>query len=440
QAYAAGLEPCIEMNPILLKPTGDTGSQVIVNGKPIGNMSAVDYFKYKKTLIPDIQKAFDKLALEYDPLIVEGAGSPAEINLKTDDIVNMGLAKMIDAPVLLVGDIDKGGVFAQLFGTVMLLPEDERSLIKGFIINKFRGDPSLLDSGISRIEELTGIPVLGVVPYIHDLGLEDEDSLTARFDRRPDASAKLIIGVIKLPRISNFSDLDPFEQNPDVSVVYSTDPKVLEKADMIVIPGSKNTIADLRFLHEKGLAGLLQKEQGLIPVFGICGGYQMLGRTVSDPQGLEGGGSVDGLGLLPIETVLQKEKIQRQVSGKIDTPVPGIFSELSGKTCKGYEIHMGRTVSPDDPESPPKPPRMITGSAANVYGTYVHGFFDSPGITGTVLNALAKKKGVRIDTSSQTDQRSFRNSRYDLLSDTIRKAVCIDRLYDVLCDSSTLQD
>ena len=231
QAFAAGLTPTVEMNPILLKPTGDTGSQVIVNGLPVGNMTAREYFEYKRSLMPDIGKAFSSLAEKYDPIIIEGAGSPAEINLKDHDIVNMGLAEIVDAQVFLVGDVDRGGVFAQLVGTLMLLSYKERSRVRGLIINKFRGDRSLLDPGIAALEKKCGIPVIGVIPYLPDLMLEDEDSLTERFDPRRKSDASITIAVVRLPRISNFSDLDPFEQNPSVSVVYTADPDRLAKAD-----------------------------------------------------------------------------------------------------------------------------------------------------------------------------------------------------------------
>ncbi|MBO5552425.1 MAG: cobyric acid synthase [Lachnospiraceae bacterium] len=423
QSYAAGLEPASEMNPILLKPTGDTGSQVIVNGRPVGNMSAREYFAYKKSLIPAIRSAYDKLSSKYAPVIIEGAGSPAEINLRENDIVNMRLAEMLDVPVLLVGDIDRGGVFAQLYGTVMLLSEKERRRLRGLIINKFRGDPSLLDSGIAEIEEKTGIPVAGVIPYIPDLRLEDEDSLTERFNRKPKRDALIKIAVIRLPRISNFSDLDPFEQNSNVSVTYTADPDLLEASDLIVIPGSKNTIADMAFLKERGLDTALIRLCGSIPVFGICGGYQMLGETISDPLNLEGGGSINGLGLLPVSTVLQKDKHQKQTEGVIPSGVRGIFSSLSGRRFTGYEIHMGET---DASGMQAEPPLISTDN--DIYGTYIHGIFDRADIANTVLKALAGKKGLSIDLTRQLDQRQLREREYDRLADTLRKYLNPDKL------------
>ncbi|MBQ9606812.1 MAG: cobyric acid synthase [Lachnospiraceae bacterium] len=419
QAYAAGLEPEIEMNPVLLKPTDDTGSQVIVNGRPLKNMSAREYFAYKKTLIPVIRSAYEKLSAKYSPVIIEGAGSPAEINLKENDIVNMGLAEMLDAPVLLAGDIDRGGVFAQLYGTVMLLPEKERARIRGFIINKFRGDPSLLDSGVRTIEEKTGIPVLGVIPYIPGLKLEDEDSLTERFDRDWSKNALIRIAVIHLPRISNFSDFDPFEQDPDVSLIYTSDPEKLKEADLIIIPGSKNTIADMEFLIDKGLAAALKRLCGMIPVIGICGGFQMLGENVKDPSGMEGGGEVGGLGLLPVNTILQKEKKQTRTEGMINKNIRGIFSGLEGLPFSGYEIHMGSSYFSDHMEEALSD--IIISTGADVYGTYIHGIFDNAEISGAILDALAKKKGVTLDLTRQTDQHIIRDKEYDRVADILRE-------------------
>ena len=314
QAEAAGIDPMVCMNPILLKPTNHTGSQVIVNGEVIGNMSARDYFAYKKQLIPDIRKAFRKLEEYADIIVIEGAGSPAEINLKENDIVNMGLAQMLDAPVLLVGDIDRGGVFAQLLGTLMLLTEEERKRVKGLIINKFRGDKSILDPGITMLEEKGGVPVTGVVPYM-ELALEDEDSLTGRFDRKKEGL--IDIAVIHYPRISNFTDFNVFEQFPEVTVRYVTSISELHHPDLIFLPGSKNTMGDLKWMRQNGLEAAVKRLAGEIPVFGICGGYQMLGETIADPDGVEEGGSIRGMELLSVTTVLQKEKRRCQTEGSV---------------------------------------------------------------------------------------------------------------------------
>ena len=427
QACAAGLEPTVDMNPILLKPTDDTGSQVIVNGHPIGNMSAREYFAYKKSLIPEIKKAYESLASKHSPIIIEGAGSPAEINLKENDIVNMGLAEMLDAPVLLVGDIDRGGVFAQLYGTVMLLTERERARIKGFIINKFRGDPTLLDPGIKEIEEKTGIPVVGVVPYIPDLKLEDEDSLTERFNRFPNPDAIIKIAVIRLPRISNFSDFDPFDQNNDVSVYYTTDPNALEEADLIMIPGSKNTIADMHFLKDKGIADALQKLTGKIPIFGICGGLQMLGGSIEDPENTESGGSIQGLGLLPIKTTLHPEKHQTRTKGRLYKDIKGILASLSDLEYEGYEIHVGVSSMQDSSRLP-----NLISTEKDIYGTYIHGLFDTAEITMTVLNSLAAKKAVFLDTTSQINQRPYRALQYDHLAKTLRSHLNMNVIHSLI--------
>ncbi|MGN0150733.1 MAG: cobyric acid synthase, partial [Clostridia bacterium] len=282
QAEAAGIKPSVLMNPILLKPTSDRGSQVIVNGEVRSDMSAADYYKYKKKLIPDIMKAYNALAAEYDIIVIEGAGSPAEINLKQNDIVNMGMAKMADAPVLLVGDIDRGGVFAQLYGTVELLEPSEKERIKGLIINKFRGDKEILKPGLSMLEELTKIPVAGVVPHMQ-LDIDDEDSLSERFNNKRIGAVD--IAVIHFPRISNFTDFSVFERFNNVSVRYVKSVAELKNPDMIIFPGTKNTIEDLKWLRESGLeAAVLKAADSGKVIFGICGGYQMLGEEISDPH------------------------------------------------------------------------------------------------------------------------------------------------------------
>ncbi len=437
QAYAAGIEPQIEMNPVLLKPTDDTGSQIIVNGRPVGNMSALEYYGYKKNLLPTIGRAYDDLSSKYSPIIIEGAGSPAELNLRDNDIVNMGLAEILDAPVLLVGDIDRGGVFAQLLGTMMLLSFRERARVRGMIINKFRGDLTLLSPGIVEIEKKTGVPVIGVVPYIPDLGLEDEDSLTERFDRKPKKDARITIAVIRLPRISNFSDFDPFEQNPDVSVVYTTDREVLRKADMIIIPGTKNTIADMGFLEDSGIAALLREARGSIPIMGICGGLQILGETIEDPEGFEGGGQVNGLGLLPIRTMYFEEKRQARTEGYINEDIDGIFHNLSGIHCTGYEIHMGRTVDstriplPHDPESLDSSCHVFS-SSDDVYGTYLHGIFDESSVTNTILTALAEKRGISVDTTAQKDEKDYRSDGYDTVARVLRENIDMELIRTIM--------
>ena len=342
QAEACGIEPSVNMNPILLKPTNDVGSQVIVNGEVLGNMSARDYYKKKTELIPHIMEAYNNLAKEYDIIVMEGAGSPAEINLKENDIVNMGMAKLVNSPVLLVGDIDRGGVFASIAGTLMLLEEDERKMIKGTIINKFRGDVNILKPGLDMIEEITKTPVVGVVPYM-ELDIDDEDSLSERFNNK--GTVDLIdIAVIRLPRISNFTDFNTFEYIPGVSLRYVKSVRELKDPDMIILPGTKNTMEDLKWLRESGLETQILKQaaKGKV-IFGICGGYQMLGMELSDPFNVESGGTMAGMGLLPTKTVFEKEKVRTRVSGNFNE-VSGILAELSYVEFEGYEIHMGQTT------------------------------------------------------------------------------------------------
>lgn len=425
QAEAAGIKPDVAMNPILLKPTNDVGSQVIVNGEVLGNMNARDYFKYKKQLIPDIQKAFKKLEEMADIIVIEGAGSPAEINLKDDDIVNMGMAKMVGAPVLLVGDIDRGGIFAQLLGTLMLLEEDELELVQGLVINKFRGDKTILDPGIEILEERGQKPVVGVVPYTY-LQIEDEDSLTERFDS---AKQGLIdIAVIRYPRISNFTDLNSFEQIDSVSVRYVTSVNELKNPDMIVLPGSKNTMGDLKWLRESGLETAVKKMAERIPVFGICGGYQMLGKSIADPDHAEEGGEMRGMELLPIDTVLLPQKTRRQVEGRLNE-VEGIFAGLSGQDYTGYEIHMGDTVS-DQGE---KLPQLVRHE--NVYGTYIHSIFDKGGIVTEIVKTLAKNKGIDLEKDNAIDYAELKEREYDKLADVIRSSMDMDAVYGMLRES-----
>ena len=434
QAEAAGTEPRVEMNPILLKPTDDEGSQVIVNGRPIGNYKARDYFAFKTQLIPEIQKAFHTIAEDNDIIVIEGAGSPAEINLKENDIVNMGIAEMFDAPVLLAGDIDRGGVFAQLLGTLMLLEENEKERVRGLIINKFRGDASLLDSGIDMLEEKGGVPVVGVVPYM-DIRVEDEDSLSERLLR--DRRALIDIVVIRLPRLSNFSDFDVFEQFRGVSVRYPGKASDIGDPDMLIIPGTKSTISDLRWLRESGMDSEIArlKEAG-VPVVGICGGYQMLGESVEDPDGVEGGGSEKGLGLLPVRTVLRGNKKTTQYTGRFGD-VSGILSGLSGLAIEGYEIHMGETSAAD------RQYLSFTygGTGAqqgNVYGTYIHGLFDRGEIAGAVVRTLADRKGIDVGDvlPSAIDHREFKEREYDRLADILRQHLDMAAIYGMLREAS----
>ena len=478
QAEAAGITPMVCMNPILLKPTNNVGSQVIVNGEVLGNMSARDYFAYKKKLIPDIKRAFRKLEEYADIIVIEGAGSPAEINLKENDIVNMGMAQMVNAPVLLVGDIDRGGVFAQLLGTLMLLTDEEKARVKGLIINKFRGDKTILDPGIAMLEERGGVQVVGVVPY-RQLSLEDEDSLTERFDKKTEGL--IDIAVIRYPRISNFTDFNVFEQMPEVTVRYVTSVAELHHPDMICLPGSKNTMGDLKWMRQNGFEAAIKKAAETTPVFGICGGYQMLGMSIADPDNVEEGGAIRGMELLPVETILQKSKMRCQTEGLVDK-VEGIFHGISGCEFQGYEIHMGETryadcsvkdnangpFSRDDlkqeqsnipfvkPESDlnPQPTNgwintETDGSCndsgkpvnktvvqsekyENVYGSYVHGIFDQAKIADAILHALAKKKGVALEEGGMLDYQVFKEKEYDKLADTLRAYLNMEEIYGML--------
>ena len=422
QAEAAGIAPDTRMNPILLKPTTDVGSQVIVNGHVQGNMQAMEYYRRKRTYIPAVLEAYHSLAAEYDVIVIEGAGSPAEINLKEDDIVNMGLARLVDAPVLLVGDIDRGGVFAQLYGTVALLEEEERRRIKGVIVNKFRGDRAILEPGLKTLAQLCGIPVAGVIPYTH-VDIDDEDSLTERFGRT--AERKLIdIAVIRLPRISNFTDFSPFERYGNVSLRYVDQVGDLHRPDMILLPGTKSTIADLQWLRQSGLEAAIQKAaDGGTLVFGICGGYQMLGRTVSDPEQVEAAGvtEIRGMGLLERDTVFRGEKVQTQTRGVIGG-VKGLLSTLNGLAYEGYEIHMGRSRE--------KVPAL--NGSGNIYGSYIHGIFDAPGISDTILRALCNARDISFDALGSYDVQSYKERQYDLLADAVRGGLDMPFVYRVL--------
>ena len=418
QAEAAGVKPSVLMNPILLKPTTDVGSQVIVNGEVRGNMKAADYFKYKKQLIPDIMRAYDALAGEYDIIVIEGAGSPAEINLKSDDIVNMGMAKMAGAPVMLVGDIDRGGVFAQLYGTVALLEDDERAMTKATIINKFRGDVKILEPGLDMLYDLVKIPCAGVVPYTC-VDIDDEDSLSERLTSGE--RKEIDIAVISLPRISNFTDFSPFSRFSGVSLRYVRNLFELGSPDMIIIPGTKSTISDLKWMRQNGLeAAVLKAASRGTPVFGICGGLQILGKTISDPYNTESGGEIAGMSLLPIDTVFAKEKTRAQTEGEF-SGMEGIFSGLNGLYYRGYEIHMGQSGE---------------GGAVvmngNVYGSYIHGLFDENGIAEAIVRALYERRGMPFDENAVFDVHAYRESQYDKLADAVRGALDMELVYRIL--------
>ena len=424
QAQAAGIEPDVRMNPILLKPSSDVGSQVIVNGEVRGQMPAAAYFKMKKSLIPDILTAYNSLAEDVDIIVIEGAGSPAEINLKADDIVNMGLARLVDAPVLLAGDIDRGGVFAQLYGTVALLEPDERARIKGLIINKFRGDVEILRPGLAMLEEKTHLPVLGVVPYLK-VDIEDEDSLSERLDA--DKAVKpLDLAIVRLPHISNFTDFMPLEQHPLLGVRYVQNARTLGTPDLILLPGTKNTIDDLLWLRQSGLEpALLKLAARGTPVFGVCGGYQMLGETLADPMGSESGRpqTLRGLGLLPTRTVFTAQKRRTQTHA---TAAAGPFA---GAALTGYEIHTGRTEVQGLPfctQADGHPEGCVQG---DVFGTYLHGLFDTGELTEKLTAFLCKRKGIDPAGAELIPMEQYRQQQLDLLADGVRAALDMPAIY-----------
>ena len=425
QAECAGVEPSVYMNPILLKPTNDVGSQVIVNGEVLGNMTAREYFAYKKNLIGDIKAAYNKLDQWADVIVIEGAGSPAEINLKADDIVNMGMAKLVDAPVLLVGDIDRGGVFAQLLGTLELLEEDERDRVKGLIINKFRGDKTLLDSGIDMLEERGGVPVVGTIPYTR-LMIDDEDSLSERLDNKGDVKGDAVIeiAVIRLPKISNFTDVAPFESIGGVKVNFVSKTSELDGADMVIIPGSKNTISDMIWLIESGMSTAIKKFANHGPVVGICGGFQILGNTISDPDLVEGAGvgRINGLGLIPMDTVIVDGKYRSQTKGHF-RKMDGIFESLSGEYFEGYEIHNGRSKINEE--------YVSSYQTGNIFGTYVHGCFDNGDLALKLAKSLAAKKGLSLSEETM-DYMAMKEKEYDKLADIVRANLDINYIYEIM--------
>lgn len=443
QAEAAGTEASVDMNPILLKPTNDVGSQVIVNGEVLGNMKARDYFAYKEKLIPDILAAYERLGERYDVIVIEGAGSPAEINLKQNDIVNMGLAEMLDVPVLLAGDIDRGGVFAQLYGTVALLTKAEQERIKGLLINKFRGDRTILEPGIEMLERLTGKPVLGTIPYMK-VELEEEDSLSEKLDGSSGGGhlsgaqppARIRIRVIRFPRLSNYTDLAPLEHIPDVEVSYVTRPEELRNADLIVLPGSKNTMGDLKWFRESGMeAAVLKQYAADTPVVGICGGFQILGEEIADPEGVEEGGRIRGMGLLPMQTTFSRQKERTRVTG-ILPKIENDFALLSRAAYEGYEIHMGTSVyhgkCGEEPVIWEQEGRMLGMSREHVFGTYVHGILDREEVAAALLQMLAQRRGIDLEIQGIQDFAEYKEQQYRQLAKELRANLDMEAVYRLL--------
>jgi adenosylcobyric acid synthase len=434
QAEAAGVLPTVDMNPILLKPEADHRSQVIVSGKVMRNLTASEYYEFTPTLIQTVEASLSRLRSAYDIVMIEGAGSPAEVNLKEREIVNMRVAKMADAPVVLVGDIDRGGVFASIVGTLELLDQAERDLVKGFIINKFRGDVSLLRPGLDILEKKCGRPVLGVVPYIHDLGIAQEDSVF--LDERPDknSGADLDIAVIHLPYTSNYDDFDPFEDR-GCRVRYVSEADELGSPDLIIVPGTKTTIADLKFLRQRGLAlPITRLARTGTPVIGICGGYQILGKRINDPQHVESReATVEGLGLLDVETTFAGTKTTTQVKARV-VAAKGMFAGLNGVEVAGYEIHMGRTEGDNRSpfhifETPQGKADYADGSVSDgcsVLGSYIHGLFHNTAFTDGVLAYLMKRRGL-----SPSGVAANTKDPYDALAAVVKESLDMQAVYRI---------
>ena len=431
QAEAAGLEPSVLMNPILLKPTNDMGSQVIVNGEVFDTMTAGKYYDYKKQLRPVVTESYRTLASQNDIVVIEGAGSPAEINLNCDDFVNMGMAKIAGAPVLLVADIDRGGVFAAVYGTVKLLPPEDQARFKGIIINKFRGDVDILMPGLKKLEELTGVPIVGVVPYMH-LDIDDEDSLSDRLATQP-SGKPLDIAVIRLPRISNFTDFNALSRFEPVGLRYVERAEGLGSPDLIILPGTKNTMGDLKWMNANGLADAVKKSAHAgTPIVGVCGGYQMLGSTLSDPDGIEDGGEMKGLELLPAETVFKPRKVRTRVTARV-LQQDGFFAGLTGSEPTGYEIHMGTTTLSGGavPFAALNDGREDGAACGTVFGSYLHGLFD--GAMGTALiRLLLRKKGLSDDVALSDELSQHKEKQYNLLAQSLREHLDFDRIYEIM--------
>jgi adenosylcobyric acid synthase len=429
QAAAAGVAVTVEMNPVLLKPEADSHSQVVVLGRPWARLAARDYYRRKPELWQVVTGALDTLRAQYDLVVIEGAGSAAELNLKRGDIVNMAVARYAQAPVLLAGDIDRGGIFAQLLGTLLLLDADERRLVRGLVVNKFRGDASLFNEGVTMLEARGGVPVLGVLPFIRDLGIADEDSVALDdLPRAPAAPDGLTIAVVRLPHISNFDDFDPLRAEPDVSLRFVDQPAELRGADLLILPGSKTTVADLCWLHARGLAAELGAlARAGTPVLGICGGYQMLGTAIYDPHASESDTpEVAGLGLLPLVTHFSPEKQTIQAAGHV-VAERGLFAQARGLACRGYEIHMGRTMLTDGAlpllhisqrgEQPASASDGAISSDGRIAGCYLHGLFDNDALRHALLASLAARRG----TSRQGARAHFdREAQYDRLAAAVR--------------------
>ena len=428
QAEACYKLPHIDMNPILLKPSTDKKSQIILNGKVFKNMSASEYFNFKNKLKPEIKKTYNKILSKSDIVVIEGAGSPAEINLKKNDIVNMGMAKISNSPVILVGDIDKGGVFASILGTIMLLTKSERSRIKGIIINKFRGDIELLKSGLEKLEKRVNIPVIGVVPMI-DINIEDEDSEADFLKYSLNKKGNIDIAVIKLPYISNFTDINALALEEDIYIRFVNNFEELKNPDIIILPGTKSTVNAINFLKEKNLFyAIKEKYKNGTFIFGICGGYQIMGKSIIDEYFVESNNkNVEGLGILDITTYFDKTKKTSISIGK---------ENLFNTEVKGYEIHMGRSIkNSNNIDSFISSNNFIDGSIINdgkAIGTYFHGIFDNGIFTRNYLNMVRNFKGVPEYKGKIINFRDYKDSQYKKLANIVRKSIDIDYIYNII--------
>lgn len=447
QAESAGLEPNVDMNPILLKPTGNASSQVVVLGRPIGNLSAHHYHTdYAPKAIDIISRALDRLRSCYDLIVIEGAGSPAEVNLQEHEIVNMRIARMAGAPVLLAADIDKGGALASVVGTLELLAPGDRERVAGTIINKFRGDLSLFQPAVDFLEKKTGKPVFGVVPYFQGFRVQEEDTVSEDRSRALQVTAGdwVDVAVIHLPHISNFTDFDPLEDEPDVRLRYVGRGAGLGRPDLIVLPGSKNTLEDLAYLRQSGLAAQMVEQAGAgTPVIGLCGGFQMLGRELHDPLHTESAiPSLGGLGLLDTITTFDPDKITTQVEAEVTGSGFFLNGASSVRVC-GYEIHMGRTeilpgsssaftITVRSGEKVSLPDGAVSGDGL-VMGTYIHGVFDNDAFRRHVINALRLKKGLGLPADGAAVPAYGQRQRdYDKLAAVVRASLDMDRIYAVL--------
>ena len=446
QAEACGIEPIADMNPILLKPNGNNKSQVIVRGKVVGDMSSKEYHEYKLQLTEVLGDIFEEFEEKYDVVVMEGAGSCAEINLMERDISNMGMAEIADAPVIIIGDIDRGGVFASLAGTMLLLPDEYKKRVKGVIINKFRGRKELLDSGIKMLEDIIKVPVLGVLPYT-DIKIEEEDSVTTRFKQKVN-KGDIHIEVVRTPHMSNFTDFNIFETQEDVSLRYVDFGESFGDPDIVIIPGTKSTIDDLMFLRKNGLENQIKElhRRGKL-VIGICGGYQMLGKVLKDPYHVENDlEEVEGIGLLDVETTFEMEKTTTQVKAILDENFHGYLENLSGKEVSGYEIHMGITKRNENSNNFVTVKQKLeqkvnyqVGSVnkeCNVFGTYLHGIFDDIDFTRTILNNIRKMKNLEPIESNVKSFKEFKNQQYDKLADYLREHLDMEKIYEIMSESN----